>query len=229
MSAAAGSPREFGTGPLSRVLALVYTLLTVEVCIVVATAPALVLLTLLDRDASNIPLAALCALPLGPAASAAVSTLHQRRADLTELRPATAFWQAYKRNAGGVLRLWAPWLAFTTVIAINLAHFAAAGVPGWWAWLLVAVAAIAALWSVNALVITSLFAFRTADVARLAAYFLIHTWRVTLAHASLLVVALGITFLFSEAVLMLVAALVLWSLAVVSRPMIAEIREEFVG
>ncbi|NUT35404.1 MAG: hypothetical protein HOV79_20305 [Hamadaea sp.] len=226
MSAGAAA-RDFGTGPLSRIIALLYTLLAVQVSFALAAAPAVVLLLLLDRDVSNLPLAALCALPLGPAASAAVWALHHRRADLTDLRPAAAFWLAYKRNARGVLKLWAPWLAFTTVIAVNLAHFDAAGVPGWWAWLLVAVGAAAALWAANALVITSLFAFRTTDVARLAAYFLLRTWPVTLGYASLLIVALGVIYLFSEAVLMLIAVLLLWSLAVVSRPMTAAITREF--
>ena len=56
--------REFGAGPRSRAAALVYALLVVELLFLVTTAPGLVLLVLLDRHPSNIPLAAACALPL---------------------------------------------------------------------------------------------------------------------------------------------------------------------
>jgi hypothetical protein len=71
--------REFGTGPLSRACALVYTLLVTEGLFLLATVPGLVPLLLLDRDASNLPLDALCLVPAGPAASAALFALHRRQ------------------------------------------------------------------------------------------------------------------------------------------------------
>ena len=52
-----------------------------------------------------------CALPLGPALSAALYALHHRRPDLTDLRPARAFWRGYRINAVPALRLWVPLLA----------------------------------------------------------------------------------------------------------------------
>ena len=51
-------------------------------------APGLVVLLLLDRDGSNVPLFAVCAVPLGPAVSAAVYALHRRHSDLADLRTA---------------------------------------------------------------------------------------------------------------------------------------------
>ncbi|WP_188195333.1 hypothetical protein [Nonomuraea sp. SYSU D8015] len=219
--------RRFGEGPLSRAAALIYTLLVVEGLFLVTAAPGLVALTLLGSDASNVPLAALCALPLGPALSAALYALGRRSTDLTDLRPAAAFWRGYRANAGGVLKIWAPWLAGVAVIGTNLANFAAAGVPGWWAVLLVLVAAAAIVWVANALVITSLFEFRAVDVARLASYFLMRSPKVTLANASLLVVAGGATLLATELLPALLAsafaAALLWN----SRPLIAEVTERF--
>ncbi|MEV1178068.1 hypothetical protein AB0J09_57765, partial [Nonomuraea sp. NPDC049784] len=91
--------RRFGQGPLSRAATLVYSLLVVEGMFLVASAPGLVALTLLGGDASNVPLAAACALPLGPALSAALYALRHRSRDLTDLHPAAAFWRGYKADA----------------------------------------------------------------------------------------------------------------------------------
>ena len=48
--------QQFGTGLLSRVAARVYSLIVVELLLLLTTVPGLVLLVLLDRDASNLPL-----------------------------------------------------------------------------------------------------------------------------------------------------------------------------
>lgn len=217
----------FGRGPLSRAAAMIYTLLVVELLLLITTMPGLIGLTLLDRAAANIPLAAACALPVGPALSAALYALHHRRLDLTDLHPAAAFWRGYKLNVRGAVKLWIPWLAWLTVIGSTLANFSLAGVPEWWAVLLVLVAIAATLWAANALVITSLFEFRARDVARLAVYFLTRSPRVTLANACLLIVAAGITLLASEAVLALLASVLAALLLVNSRPVIREVRESF--
>ncbi|MGI5158456.1 hypothetical protein [Microbispora sp. CA-102843] len=219
--------RRFGEGPLSRASALVYTLLVVELMFLTTTVPGLIGLVLLGHDAANVPLAAACLLPAGPALSAALYALHHRRLDLTDLHPATAFWRGYKMNVRGVVKLWIPWLAWLTVVGSTLANFGAAGVPGWWAILLVLIALAAALWGANALVITSLFAFRARDVARLAAYFLFSSPRVALANACLLVVAAGVTLVASEAALTLLASVFAAVLLLNSRPLVAEVTKRF--
>ncbi|MGV9375895.1 hypothetical protein ACWDRB_08775 [Nonomuraea sp. NPDC003707] len=219
--------RRFGEGPLSRAATLIYSLLVVEGLFLVATAPGLIALTLLGGDAANVPLVAACALPLGPALSAALYALRHRSRDMTDLRPAAAFWRGYQANVRGVLKIWVPWLVALAVVGTNLANFAVAGVPGWWAVLLVLVALAALLWAANALVITSLFAFRAVDVARLASYFLMRHPKAALGNASLLIVAGGITMVATELAPALLAsafaAALLWN----SRPVIAEVRERF--
>jgi len=227
MGGASGSHRQFGEGPLARAAALVYTLLVVEVMLLVASVPGLAVLVLLDRDASNLPLVAACALPLGPALSAALYALRHRSRDLGDLRPAIAFWRGYRVNLGGALLVWVPWLAWMTVVAVNLTHLAAAGVPRWWAVLLVVVAAAATLAEVNALVITSLFAFRVADVVRLAVTHLVRSPGVTLGTAGLVVVAAAVTALSSEAVLALLGSVLAAALLRTSGPMVDAIRREF--
>jgi hypothetical protein len=217
----------FGAGLLSRAAALVYTHLVVEGLLLLTAAPGLLVLALLDPDASNVPLAAACAVPLGPALSAALYALRRVRPDLTDLRPAAAFWRGYRLNAAGVLRIWLPWLAGLTVLATTLTHPGAAGIPGWWAVLLVALAVAATLWMAGALVITSLFAFRTVDVVRLAGYFLARTARVTLANLCLLVVAAGVVLVSSEAVLALAASVFAVLLLRNCRPLVRLTEEEF--
>jgi hypothetical protein len=223
----ARAQRQFGEGPLARVAALVYSLLVIGLLLVAATLPGMIPLVLLDRDASNAPLAVACAIPLGPALSAALYALSKHKGDLTDLKPAAAFRRGYRLNAGGVLRLWIPWLALMAVLAVNLSHARAAAIPGWWVGLLVAFAVASALWMANALVIVSLFAFRTVDVARLAAYFLGRTRSVTLGNLGLLICAAGLVTVASEAVLALAGVLFAAFLLRVDRPMIALVTEEF--
>ncbi|MEV0895462.1 hypothetical protein [Actinoplanes sp. NPDC049802] len=226
MTSAAGSWERFGTGALSRTAALVHNLLVVELLLRVTTLPGLVA-TALDRDVSNLPLVALCALPAGPALSAALYALHHRGSDLTDLRPAAAFLRGYRMNAGGALLVWGFWLGWITVLAVNLANLGASGLPGWWVVPMTLVGAGTTLWMLNALVITSLFAFRARDVARLAAYLLFRAPGVSLGNACLVVVVLGGVLAGSEAVVALAGSLLALALLSNSRRLIAVVRKEF--
>jgi hypothetical protein len=219
--------RAFGTGPLARAAALVYTLMATEFGVLVTAAPGLVPLLLLDRDASNLPLDAACLVPAGPAASAALFALSRRRTDLADLRPAAEFWRGYRLNAAGALRVFVPWLATATMVAMTLAHRRAVGVPGWWQVLLVVIAVAATLWLANAMVITSLFAFRAVDVARLAAYFLGRTPLVTLGNAGVLAGAAIVTAFATEAATVLLASAFCLVLLNNSRTLIDQVRRDF--
>jgi hypothetical protein len=227
VSGTASGSRQFGEGPLGRVTAFIYNLLVVELLFVAAVLPGLVPLALLDRDASNLPLFALCAVPAGPAVAAAVYTLHRRSRDLTDLHPAATFVRGYRINLGDALRVWVPLLAWLTVLGMVLAGFGSAGIPGWWAALLVVVAVGATLWGINALVIASLFTFRTRDLARLAGYFLARTPGVTVGNLCLLILAIAVIGFASEAALVLLAPIFVMFLVQTCRPMIIKVQEEF--
>ncbi|GAA2660360.1 hypothetical protein [Paractinoplanes durhamensis] len=203
---------------LGRVTAGVHTLLVVEVLLLLTGAPGLAGMVLLDRDASNIPLAAACAIPVGPALSAALYALRWRSDDPADLEPARAFLRGYRLNVAGVLKLWVPWLAWMTVLGVNLAN-------GWWRIPVAALALVATLWQANALVIASLFDFRTRDAARLAGYYLMRTLLPT---AGLLALAVLVVVLWSEAVLALFAVLFAAALLRTARPMRDEIEKRFV-
>ncbi|MGA5279064.1 hypothetical protein ACPCSK_01320 [Streptomyces griseoincarnatus] len=217
----------FGTGPLSRAAALIHTLVTVEALLLLTAAPGLAGLFLLAPEPANLPLAALCLLPLGPSAAASLYALHHRSGDLTELRPARAFLRGWRLGAGPALKLWAPLLAWLTVIAFTLTHFPATGLPGWWASLLAVTGVGSLLWGAHALVLTALFAFRARDTARLAAYFLAKRPRATLGALSLLILTAAGTALLTEALPALLSAPLLLSLLHAGRPVIEETREHF--
>jgi hypothetical protein len=76
-------------------------------------------------------------------------------------------------------------------------------------------------------VITSLFAFRARDVARLAAHFLGRTPGVTVANACLIVVAGGVVVVSSEAVLALLGSVFALALLRGAGPMVEAVRREF--
>ncbi|MGQ5261140.1 DUF624 domain-containing protein [Micromonospora sp. ZYX-F-536] len=227
MSGATHTWRQFGDGPLSRAAARVYTLLVVELLLLLTTLPGLLPLLLLGRDPSNLPLAAACLVPVGPAVAAALYALRHQRPDVTDLRPAAVFWRGYRANLTGASRVWVPTLLWLTVLAVNLAHLGAAAVPGWWAVPLVLIGVGVTLCAANALVITSLFDFRTRDVLRLAVHFLVRTPAVTIGNALLLAAAAGVTAVFSEAVLALFASVAVLAFLRVADPMIHLIRKEF--
>ncbi|PYC70770.1 hypothetical protein C7C45_12820 [Micromonospora arborensis] len=227
MSGSAQAWRQFGDGPLSRVTSRVYILLVVELLLLLTTLPGLLPLLLLRRDPSNLPLVALFLVPVGPALSAALYALRHQRPDLTDLRPAATFWRGYRANLSGVLRVWVPTLLWLTVLAVNLAYLGAVGLPGWWTVPLVLLGAGVTLCAANALVITSLFDFRTRDVLRLATHFLVRTPGVTVGNALLLAAAAGIAAVFSEAVLALLASVAVLAFLRIGDPMIHLIRKEF--
>jgi len=227
MSASAPERRvSFGTGPLARISATVYTLIVIEAMFVLASAPGLLLLGMVDRDASEVPLVALCALPLGPAWSAAVYAWNRRSTDLTDLRPAAAFRCGYRANLADVLRLWVPWLVFAALVGTILAHGGEAGVPGWWVGLLAVLGAVSLLWLGNALLLASLFSFRARDTARLAAYCMVRHLRATAVHLCLLAAAVALTT--ASVLLTLVCVSVFAALSSLGgRAMTADVQQRF--
>ncbi|GAB4106686.1 DUF624 domain-containing protein [Micromonospora taraxaci] len=227
MSGTAQTWRQFGDGPLSRITSRVYILLVVELLLLLTTVPGLLPLLVLGRDPSNLPLAALFLVPVGPAVSAALYTMRHQRTDLTDLRPAALFWRGYRTNVSGVLRVWVPTLVWLTVLAMNLAYRDAVGLASWWSVPLVLLAVGVTLCAANALVITSLFDFRTRDVLRLAVHFLVRTPGVTVGTALLLAAATGVTAVFSEAVLTMLGSVLVLALLRVGDPMVDLIRKEF--
>jgi hypothetical protein len=223
----AGSP-DPRRGGLWRASAVVYWLLVTELCFLLAALPGLVGILLLERSASNIPLYALCLVPLAPAFSAAISSLEYRpRAD--DLSVWRRFWVSYARNLFDVLLIWVPALLFATVLGITIAFGAASGVDGFFVGAAVVFLVVLAVWTSHGIVIASLFRFRARDRARLALYYLAAKPLVSLGALSYLVLAAALIAFTSDVVAALAAVLFAAVALVNAKAMILDIRERFVG
>jgi hypothetical protein len=219
-------PGDLGHGPLGRLTGAVYWFLVVALLLLVAASPTVVLLLLLDRSGGNAPFLALAAVPLGPALSAALYAVRDR-ARSESLTPARSFATGYRLNAVDVLRVWVPALAVLGVVGWTLANAGAAGITLAYAGVLVALAVVVLLWALHAVAIASFFSFRTRDVARLAAYYLLRRPLVTVGLLSLLIFAAGVTWVASDAGIAVLGSVWVWLWYRNDRPMLDDVRRRF--
>jgi len=221
---------EVGRGVLSRASALVYWVLVLEGLVLLTSLPGIVVLLLLDRSTGSLPLVVLCAIPFGPAASGAVFAWRDWRDAPRDrdLSPARHFWRGYRLNLADVLRWWVPTTAVLAVLSVNVAHAGTldgAARAGGVVSLVIAVALLA--WAGLALVLTSLFAFRTRDVVRLAAYYLAARAGAALRVLSLVVLAGGLAYLTSEWLTWALASLLCLWLVVSTTSVVTDARTRF--
>jgi uncharacterized membrane protein YesL len=227
MTHQAGSPDPRRGAPW-RAAAVVYWFVLVEVCFLLAALPGFVGILLLDRVASNIPLYALCLLPVAPAFSAAISTLDFRaRADDVSVWP--RYWRSYAQNVVDVLWVWVPSLAAASILGITIAFGAAAGVDGFFVGAAVVFLVVLAVWTFHAVVIASLFRFRSRDIARLALYYLAAKPLASLGALSCLVLVAALIAFTTDVVAALLAVLFAALALVTAKAMIADIRTRFVA
>jgi hypothetical protein len=219
--------REFGSGPLSRGSAFIYTLMVTELMLVVACLPGLIPLYFVVPAGAHAVLVGLCAIPFGPALSAAIYALRHRSSDLTDLRPMRQFWRGYRLNALDVLPVWLVGLLWLLMIVVTLINFWVAGVPTWWAVILGLVGVIAVLWLINGLIVTSLFSFRTVDAMRLSWELIPRRPLVMLGNAGVLLGAGLLATVTNEILVGLLASTFLMALVATSRPLIEFVAEEY--
>lgn len=215
-----------GNGALSQLTQAVYQHAALALCLVAGCAPTVVALTLLTGAPANLPFFVLAQLPVAPVLSAGLYAVRGWRADADQ-GPVALFWRGCRMNARDVLRWWVPVLLVAMVLVVNI--WAADSVAG--AQMLrpaaVVLLVILALWSGQMLVVTTFFSFRTRDAARIGAVMAVSRWRVTAVHASLLVVAVGVTTFGSDVLLALSAWALVSMLEAVSRPVVVEVTERF--
>jgi hypothetical protein len=215
---------EVGRGPLARGSAAVYWALVIEALVVLTSLPGFVLILLLERSAGNAPLVALAAVPFGPSLAGAVFAwrryLRTPPGD-RDLAPARAYWRGYRQNWRDVLLWWVPTLVVLAVLGVNASAGGAFGIVS------LVLAAALLLWAGNALVLSSLFAFRTRDVARLAAYYLAAKPASALGVLSLLVVAVAVAAFATDWLLVLLASVLALLLVRNAGPVVADATERF--
>lgn len=216
----------FGSGVLSRAAAFVYTHLVVGVLLCAGSSPTVVLLLLLERTASNVPLVPLCFVLSAPALSAALFALRDLgRTD--ELVPARTFLRGLRLGWADALRAWTPAMAALAVIAGGIVSLDDAGIPAAYAGILLMFGVLFLLWGVNTLLIATFFSFRWRDTARLAAFYIGRRWTVTLGELALLIVAVATVFFTTEAVLWLFQVAWISFLVIVARPLLADVTARF--
>lgn len=220
------------SGTLGQITAAVYRVLVLEILFLAAASPGLILLVALSPDPTNAPLVALSLLPAGPAFSALIFAWRASTGE-EHLAPASSFWRGYRLNAVSTLRWW--WLVLTVIgiVGINVAFLDAVIPPGLplvlagaaqgAVFLLVAVAAL------HAMVIDSLYNFRTRDILRLALRLVRFSPRATVGAAAIVIAGAGVVGVGSELALIalasVVAALVLQNAAALT----ADVEEKYIA
>ncbi|MFE6735815.1 hypothetical protein [Microbacterium sp. NPDC057650] len=226
MTARSDDAGEIGRGPLSRVTAAVYRMLVLEGLLLVAMLPTVIVMALLGRDASNVPLFVLALLPLAPGLVAAVAAIGAWRRT-PDLSPARAFLLAYRRDVVATLRWSAPSTGLVALLVFNLVHLDAVAGAAVIRPLLVFFAAVLVVWQGHMVALTAGFHLRTRDAARIALSQLMPQWRYTLGILSLLLVAGTVVLVASEFTLLLFAWAFALFLALLARPLIADVTERF--
>lgn len=220
------------SGTLGRVTAAIYRVLVLELLFVATASPGLIFLVALSPDPSNAPLLALSLLPVGPAFAAVLFAWRASTAE-EHLEPARAFWRGYRLNAVSTLRWWWIPLAIFAILGVNVGFLdqvipsglplVLAGVAQALVFVLVAVTAL------HALVIGSLYNFRTRDILRLALLLVRSSPRATLGAAAIVIASAGIVAVGSEIALIalgsIVAALVLNN----AHTLTADIEEKYIA
>ena len=205
----------------------VYWFLAIDVLLVLAAAPTVLVWTLMTPSPLSTVLFVLAALPLLPALSAALYACRAWREE-QELIPARQFLRGYRLSVRESLAVGTPVLLVLALAVFNLGRSGSNGLGvGTIAFLVVGAAALLVL--VRALSIVSRFTFRLRDVYRLAAFTLLTKPLSTLALLSLGVLSLGIVLVISEVLLLFTASLLVFALWASERAVAEMIQEQFVG
>lgn len=204
----------------------IYWFLVVDVLLVLASAPTLLLWTMLGTGWLTALWFMLAALPMLPAVAAGLYACRAWRED-RELIPARHFLRGYRLNALDSLKVGAPLLLVLGVLGVNLTQGGSAGAGALGAVFLV-LGAVALLLLVRVLSIVSTFSFRSIDIFRLAAFTLLMRPLATLALLSLGVLALGIILVVGEFLLLVTASLLAFALWAAERPVAQLLTEQFV-
>lgn len=217
---------EIGRGPLSRGAAAIYRMLVLEAQLALASAPTIVALLVLDRDASNLPLFVIALLPITLALVAGVAAVRAAGAE-PDLSPGRHFIRAYRRDATATLTWAAPAHLVLALLTFNLVHLDAVDGGNAMRPLLLVVALLIVVWSGHMLVLTAGFRLRTRDAARIALAGLLPQWRFSLGVLALLVVAVFTVLAGSEVLLLLLLWAFAGLLALMARPVFEDVKTRF--
>ena len=221
------TPPHRARGLLTEITEGVYWFLVIDVLLVLAAAPAILLWTLLSPGPLSSALFVVAGLPLLPALCAALYACRAWRED-QELVPARQFLRGYRVNAPDSLRVGTPVLLVLALVAFNLSYSPAPR-SGLLTVAFLILGSLALLVLVRALSIVSRFSFRTRDVFRLTAFTLLVKPLSSLALVSLGVLTLGSILLVGEFLLLATASLLVYALGASERPVAQLLPEQFIS
>lgn len=205
----------------------VYWFVVIDVLLVLACAPTVLIWGLLTPDASRVMLLVLATLPVSPAVSAAQHAWRARSTD-GDLIPASRFLRGYRATVVDSLKLALPATAILAVLSANISYGKIIGTASLSsAFLILGVLVLLVL--ARALTIVSQFNFRFVDVLRLAVFTLFAKPLSTLALLSLGVLAVGLTFTVGGFALLLTGSLLTFALWNSERPVARLLTERFVS
>lgn len=214
-------------GTLARVTDGVYWLLLIDLLLVIACAPTVVVWLLLERDASNIPLYLLGLLPVAPAVSAALWAWRSREADPDPV-PVARFLRGYRLNVVDSLKVAVPTALVLSILGVNISLGGAVG-TGALNYFFMALAGAILLVAVRALSIVSALSFRYVDVLRLSVFSLLTMPLRTLSMLSLGIVVVGVSLFVGDYAFLLLASVLTFSLAHSERAVLERLTEQFVA
>ena len=219
------SPDDRGT--LARVTDAVYWFLLIDLMLVVASAPTVVIWLLLERDASNIPLYLVGLLPAAPAVSAALWAWRSRDAEPDPV-PAARFLRGYRLNLLDSLKVAVPAAIVLSVVGVNIFYGDAVGTGALSIFFMVLAGAVL-LVAARALSITSALSFRYLDVLRLSVFSLLTMPLRTLSLVSMGIVVVGLSLFVGDYAVVLLASVLTYFLAQSARAVLERLTEQFVA
>lgn len=214
-------------GPLQRFAERTYALMVLGAWFVVVSLPLWASLVLLVPDISNAVLFAACALSVGPALTGALYGV--RRLDRADA-PGRLFLSGLRQGWRQSLALWTPVVVVSAILAVNVAVLSQqpGGVPFGWTVAFGAVALLGVPWAWLSQAIAAHYSFRTRDVARLAASYVLIRPLVSLGLLALtaaLAILVAWTF---DWLLAFTGSLVALAVTALARPVFAHLDRTFV-
>ena len=201
--------------------------LVLEGLLALTTVPTLVWLLFLDPVWQDVALIVALGLPVGPAVSATLFAW-RRFTQGEDTGPARHFWRGYRLNWADALRIWAPSLTLLTLLAVVLLSLpgddapAAAGAVAGLVTVLLAVSAA------HAMLVVSLFSFRTRDVVRVAVYFVISSPSASLRVLAIIAVGAAAAWFVHPALPVALGSVLTYLLWRNGVPIAAEVERRFV-
>lgn len=220
---------EFGDGILFRISTRIYWVMAITLCFTVANVLLIGASMFLIRDASNIVLAAVAAIPTGPALTAMIFSFRQLK-DGPGSQPVKEFIRGYRLNAVDTLRFWVPAMAVVWILSFNLSYLLQSTKPMDTAVMILTfiLSGVLVLWLAAMLQITAAYSFRLRDAARLAMSYLILKPGVAIGNAALVIIILGIFYNTSDWIVGLLAGLLGYLFTINGKPMLEAIYERHV-